>query len=111
MLWYYCPVGVLGVPVLRPVAPASWVQMTRTGSSRIGPAVPVVVVGWKGELNMELLSKTSASSPSRAGGPVLLEGSIRLPDVAGRRRRRRFVSPAIRRGDVVHTYLRVIWAS
>ena len=86
VLWCYCCMGVLGVPVLRPVAPASWVQMTRTGSSRIGPAVPAVVVGWEGGLYMELLSKTNASSPSRAHGPVLLEGSIGMPGPAGRRR-------------------------
>ena len=84
VLWCYCCMGVLGVPVLRPVAPASWVQMTRSWRARIGPAVPAVVEGWDGGVIMKVLSKTSASSPSRAGGPVLLEGSIGQPDPAGR---------------------------
>ena len=76
--------GVLGVLGSTSVTPASRVQMTRSGASLIGPAVPAVVEGWDGGVIMKVLSKTSASSPPRAGGPVLLEGSIGQPDPAGR---------------------------
>ena len=74
-----------GRAVSTPVAPApaSWVQMTRTGGSLIGPAVPAAVVGWEGGLYMKLLRQTRAPSPPRAGGPVLLECTIGLPDAAG----------------------------
>ena len=80
VLWLY---GGAGRAVSTSVTPASWVQMTRSWGALIGPAVPAVVVEWEGGLYMKLLRQTRAPSPPRAGGPVLLECTIGLPDAAG----------------------------